>query len=49
MCTYSLHRVFSHDLDNSVAWYAVSSDMADGKLNDFITSDIFKLFPNEVQ
>jgi len=49
MCTYSLHRVFSHDLDNSVAWYAVSSDMANGKLNDFITNDIFKFFPNEVQ
>lgn len=46
--TLRLHRVFSSLLDGGCAWYAVSSEMADGKISEFTNSDIFKFFPGEI-
>lgn len=43
-----LHEVFGPELDCSAKWYAVSSKMAEGKLQDYVKSDIFKIFPGEM-
>lgn len=45
---FSLHRVFSSELDGSYAWYAVTSAMAEGKITEFANSDVFKFFRDEI-
>lgn len=45
---FRLYRVYSSDLNDSHAWYAVSSVLADGKVKEFASSDVFQYFKEEL-